>query len=121
MSKQEVQVFDFITRKTFRKNSVTVIDAILRKIDANKVKIESLCQQIADNFENVDDSVACMIAMERDRRLSNPKVILVDQLVNAVCLLHSENEELGYIARNMHNDSLIFYDLGLEDLEKYGL
>ena len=120
MSKPSVEVFDFTGHKSFRRNSVTIAEAITAKIDRNKVEIENLLNHIAEEVGEVSDAVVCMVAFARGTNLS-PKLISVRNAVELVASLQKDNEELSLTVRNMHISSNTFYDLSFNELGKYGL
>lgn len=123
MSKPNVEVFNFVGNKTFRQNSITIAKAITTKIDTNNAKEGVLLNEIAENFPKIEDAVVCLVALMggETKSTASAKVAYVDSLVRKVVFYRQENTELEFTLRNMQTSDAVFYDLSMEDLEKYGL
>lgn len=120
MSSNKEKIFDYTEKKFFRLSGKKIREAITSKIAMLEARREELLDQIEPE---VKDSTLAAVAIVS---VLDPKNTSADTLMLRACATEcfsilEEIQSLSMVARNIIDDTILFYDLNEHDMIRFGL
>lgn len=113
-------LFDLTQQKSIRVHTKAIKAAITDKVNLLTTKRDELLDELAKDCETPEASVTALVAV-LDSTNTKASTIRMRETAKAVARTIAEIDYISLIARRLQDGDAVFYDLTIEDAQRFGL